>query len=565
MRTRVNLKNNNIEAQYASKVKMITDLISPKNLYLVAGRATAKTSDIIAERSMNIIYDMPRSYQVFVSDTYINALTNVVPALIEGWQRKGWVEGFHFVCDKRPPNHFKHPYKPPLKYKHTISIFNGTFFNLGSLDQPSGLAGSSYQHRYGDEARLLQKKKLDKLTPALRGEYATFSRSIYYRGNTFTTDMPNLLLKDDDWILQMEKEMNQEQIELALQAGLILNEIKQEMLANAQIGNFQEKARLDKAYRKWYQLWVQARKDSTFFYIISSLVNLDILSEGFFFDALSSLGPEEFKSAILSFKISVKQGEKFYTHLNEKHFFEGSNIEYYEKFGILDKIKANSLGLKFIDHNYRLEAGMDFGAMCSLVVAQNKMNTLRCLKEFHTLPPNNEVELGEQFVEYFKYHKHKEIDLYYDRSGNQNKSIKKDWASQVKRAIEFDRYGKPTGWRVNLKSEGQSTIYQEEEYAFCQVLMSGNTPGLPTILIDKYNCKCLKSSLELTKVIVKIDKTGSKTLHKDKSSESLPMESRPMFSTNYSDAFKYLVCRKEFLAKYKNQSYQGFSPIIIKG
>ena len=40
--------------------------------------------------------------------------------------------------------------------------FNGCFFNLGSLDQPGGLAGGSYQHMYGDEARLLKFEKLKK-------------------------------------------------------------------------------------------------------------------------------------------------------------------------------------------------------------------------------------------------------------------------------------------------------------------------------------------------------------------------------------------------------------------
>ena len=157
-RTRVRIDDSNVDGRLANKAQMLVDLISPKDLYFIGGRALAKTSGIIAQRSQKIIHDMPGSYQMFVSDTYMNALTNVLPALIEGWQRMGWREGIHFVTDKRPPSHFKLPYKPPLHYKHTISIFNGTFFNLGSLDQPSGLAGSSYQHRFGDEARLLKKK-----------------------------------------------------------------------------------------------------------------------------------------------------------------------------------------------------------------------------------------------------------------------------------------------------------------------------------------------------------------------------------------------------------------------
>jgi hypothetical protein len=41
------------------------------------------------------------------------------------------------------------------------------------------------------------------------------------------------------------------------------------------------------------------------------------------------------------------------------------------------------------------------------------------------------------------------------------------------------------------------------------------------LTIDTLPCKCLKSYLELTKM-KKTDAKGSKSLHKDKSSESLP-------------------------------------------
>lgn len=565
-RTRVKIDDSNVEARFASKAKMLVDLIAPQDLYMVAGRATAKTSDIIAERSMSIIKDMPRSYQMFVSDTYMNAMTNVVPALIEGWQRKGWKEGIHFVTDKRPNygTKFQMPYKPPLSYKHTISLYNGTFFVLGSLDQPSGLAGASYQHRYGDEARLLKKKKLDRSTPALRGEYAAFGHSVYYMGNTFTTDMPNILLGDDDWIMSMEKEMDQEQIELALHCALVLNEIKQEILSNIQIGNHSEVERLKKNLKRWTYEWTRARKGSTFFYAVSSFVNVDILTDGFFTANLKALGPEEFKSAILSFRIAISQGEKFYGSLGEHHFYEdGVNNSYYYKFSILDTIEESSLALRNIDHNLKLEAGVDFGDMCSMITGQHRGNYLYGLKEFYTLAPENEMDLARKFRAFYKNHKMKVLDLYYDRSGNQNSKTKRDWASALKKAIEYEN-GVSTGWIVNLMSLNQSTIYQEEEYQFAIKLLSENVPTLPKVRIDKFLCKCLKSSLELTKIKVKTDNKGTRTIHKDKSSEALPPASRPMFSTNFSDAFKYWIYRKVFVNQVNTHSaYSGSDPSII--
>lgn len=563
-KTHVSLKDTDVAGRYANWVDTTIFLISPKNLRLIAGRAMAKTASIIAKRSQNIIHDMPKSYQVIVSDTYINCLKNIVPTLLEGWNRNGWREGIHYVTDKRPPTHFKLPYKPVETYKHTISIFNGCFFNLGSLDQPGGLAGGSYQHMYGDEARLLKFEKLKKLTPAIRGEYTMFGHSVYYRGTTFTTDMPNIIDGDEDWIMNDEKNMDLDQVKLALEVGLVLNEIKREILSYKQIGDYAAIEGLKANLVRWTEKWIRVRKDLTFFYVVSSLANVDILTEGYFADSLKALGIEEFKSAILSLKINLKKGEKFYGNLGEHHFYDdGVLTSYYDKFSLTDEIEESSLALRYIDHNAKLEAGVDFGDMCSIVTAQPRGNYLYCLKEFYTLAPENEIQLGKKFTEFYKYHKVKILDMYYDRSGNQNSQTKRDWANAVKTAIEFQN-GISTGWTVNLMSLNQATILQVEEFNFAKALMGETTEKLIKLKIDKFQCKCLKSSLELTKIKVSIDrKTGSRSIHKDKSTESLPILLRPMYSTNFSDAFKYLIYRRSFVDQVNTHSqYKGMDPSI---
>lgn len=548
-RTRVNIDDTDVKGAFASWLFQMIFLISPKHLRLIAGRATAKTTEIIAQRSQDVCNDMPKSYQVLVSDTYINALKNIVPALIQGWNRRGWKEGIHYVTDKRPPSHFRLPYKPVELYKHTISVFNGCFFNLGSLDQPGGLAGGSYQHMYGDEARLLKFEKLKKLTPAIRGEYTMFGHSVYYRGTTFTTDMPNIIDGDDDWILNDEKNMDVDQIRLALEVGLVLNEIKKEILASKQVGDYKSIEKLKGNLVRWTEKWIRVRKDTTFFYVVSSFVNVDILTEGYFADSLKALGIEEFKSAILSLKVDIKKGEKFYGNLGEHHFFEDGVISsYYDKFSLTDEIEESSLALRYINHNEKLEGGADFGDMCSLITGQPRGNYLYGLKEFYTLAPENEIQLGRKFTEFYKYHKVKILDLYYDRSGNQNSKTKRDWATALQNAIEYQN-GTSTGWTVNLMSLNQSTIYQEEEYNFAKVLMGETNPNLVKLKIDKFQCRCLKSSLELTKIKIKSAINGSKSIFKDKSSESLPLHLRPMHSTNFSDAFKYWTYRRDFVDK----------------
>jgi hypothetical protein len=57
------------------------------------------------------------------------AWKNIVPTLLEGWNRKGWKEGIHYVTDKRPPS-ILNSHKPVEIYKHTISL-NGCLSTWG--------------------------------------------------------------------------------------------------------------------------------------------------------------------------------------------------------------------------------------------------------------------------------------------------------------------------------------------------------------------------------------------------------------------------------------------------
>lgn len=567
-RTKIKPNDDFINPVYSNWLSQTIQLIQPKNLYIIGGRGVAKTAELLAQRSIDINYDMPHSQQVLISDTYTNCLTNIVPTLLEGWKRKGWENGRDFVTDKRPPAHFKQCYKPTESFKHTISTKMGCRIILGSLDQPGSITGNSFQHMYGDEARLLKFNKLKNVEPAIRGEHAAFGSSVYYRGRTFTTDMPNILDGDDDWMTIREKEMDVEQIKLALEVGKVVNEINIEIY-HAMMKNDKKKVELlNKNLFRWTEKWIRVRKNSTFYYTVSSFVNADILQEGFFEDTLVALGIERFKSAVLSLKVNITKGEKFYGQLSERHFYDdGVDNSFYDRFLLTDsatKLVETSDALINLNKNEKLECGIDFGDMTSMVTAQLQGNDFYCLKEFYTLAPESSRELAQKFRDFYRNHRRKELDMYYDRSGNQYKSIRRDWANEIKDEIEKCN-GVPTGWKVNLKSEGQSTIYQEEEYSFAKIFMAETNPLLPKLKIDRLQCKCLKSSLELTKILVKIDKIGSRTIQKDKSSEKLAMHLRPMYSTNFSDAFKYLIYRRDFVDLVnKRNAYTGnMEPIFF--
>ena len=169
-----------VELRYSNWLAQTILMLQPKNLGLVAGRGGGKTTEIVSTRVQDMSYDMPGAYLAISSDTFMNARKNVVPSLIEGWKRNDWMEDHHFVINRRPPSHFGKPYKAPIEWKDSITHHTGTHCKIISQDRPSGGAGDSYQHVIGDEVKFQAEKKINKLTPAVRGGEIKFrSMEIY--------------------------------------------------------------------------------------------------------------------------------------------------------------------------------------------------------------------------------------------------------------------------------------------------------------------------------------------------------------------------------------------------
>jgi hypothetical protein len=543
------LSKDDAEIRYANWIKMLIDLIKPKNLYLVGGRGVAKSTDILAERTIDVIYDMPRASFAFVADTYVNLQTNILPQILLGWERKKFMEGYHYVVDDEPPKHWPRPYLPGTFYKHTTSTFNGCKFFLKSLDRPSINAGISVAHLFGDEAKYFKRAKLNKVLPTLRGDSILLSQSHYYMGQTFCTDMPNTADGDDDWILQMEKKMNKEMIARIIQTALVVNDITLEkVLAVRRKAPEREIANIDRNLERWKARLRKVREDSSFFYIVSSLANADILTLNYLKDQLESMEFDEFKTAVLSFRTSLRRSERFYFKLSEKNFYyDGYNYDYYDQYGLKSSITQSSKGLRYVQPGRPLEAGFDPGNMMSLVVAQDQGSLMRIVKNIYTLVPDFTRELADKFLDFFKDHQNKLLYLHTDRAANQYGKAKEDFGNKLKHAIEWKDNG-ATGWRVILMTVGAKNVEHWQEYTLANEMLDGKNKLLPRLLIDAYECKELISSLE----IAPMEKVNGR-IQKVKRSEKLALERLPLESTNMSDAFKALVCQSRFLKILKGR------------
>jgi hypothetical protein len=560
------------EIRYANWIKAVIDLIKPKNLILIAGRGTAKSTDIIAERSIDVCYDMPRGPFAFVADSYVNLMTNIVPGVLLGWERKKWFEynkelsHGHYVVDKPPPDHWPSPYIKTFNYKHTISTFLGNKFFLLSLDRASISAGISVVHHFSDETKFQREDRMSKLFPTLRGDSVLYGNSHYFMGQTFCSDMPNPNLGEYDWMLRLEKNMNKEQIVKIIQTALVVNELNIKLL-NARKNEFvsaKQIRNLERQLETWTKRLNKIRQGSTFFYVVSSFANADILTMNYFKNLIETLEFEEFKSSVLSIKATLEKGARFYANLNPRHFYyDGYNYKYYDQFGLLDNITQTSEGLKYIKHNQILEAGFDAGNMMSLVFGQDQGNVYRVIKGMYVLTPEWIRELANKFIDFFRPHQAKTLHLYFDRSANQYSKAKRDFATKLKKNIEFDASNKATGWHVVLMSVGQGNITHSEEFDLMTELMSGRNRHLPELQIDAHECRDLKSSLELAPLI----KDSRGNIKKDKSSEKLASHRLPSESTNFSDAFKYLLCRKKYLkiVKHRRLTSSHIGEVKVRG
>lgn len=572
-RKKVSKESPNVGKAFANWLAQLLMMIMPRKLYLIAGRGSAKTTEFQAERLIEMAYDMPGAPVAWVSDTYSNLQKNVLPVLMEGLERKGFKEGVHYIVGKTPPvytedekpdlpshikKHFWKPFNKLATYKHTLIFFTGFNVTFGSLDRPASLAGRSYVHVFGDETKYFPEHKIANILKAARGYKQEYGNSPFYLGHTFTTDMPNPQnIGEHDWMLKQAKKLNSAAIMLVVKIAFVLNEALQEWIVAKEENDQELAVKKRRTYQRWYERWVTARQRveaETFYYVASSYVNADILEPAWFRSAEEDdLG--DLQTAVLSMKASMESGERFYTGLEPRHFYtDGTDEVRAEMFGIKDKENCNVL--KYLNKNKVLEAGMDFGNMMSMTIAQpsrdpnkrSRKTTLRVLKFLYTLSPETIPHLAKEFREYFAPQKEKTLHLYYDRAGNNYKKSKQDLASQMKRAIEYETIdGKEvkTGWKVVLMSENQGNIGMNEEYWFMQELFGGTNPGLPDVLIDMYNCKPLKCSLELAPT--KKNRIGQ--IVKDKASENKPIKKLPLESTNPSDSFKYLLMRREYRNK----------------
>ena len=332
---------NDVEVRYANWMAQLIAVMQPWSLYWIAGRASAKTVQVLAERVQEVAHDCPGAPFAWVADTYSDLHKNVIPSLIDGLSLLGWIPDVHFVINKEPPREWKQRmYNVCTDWRNTMVFYTGFNFTFISLDRAAIGAGRSYVGVFGDEVKYFPEEKFTNLLKAVRGFRVKYGDSVWYRSRTLTTDMPNPNhLGEYDWILKLARQNDKQRILLALRAGFVYNDTKREYLSRLQEYNsLKADARTDPAVRpaladaerqmmlarrtmeRWERRWVKTRRGVSFFFISSSYVNVDILGEDWFNDEFAE-GLEGAACNILSVIPKLEASQMFYCNLSMKNFY----------------------------------------------------------------------------------------------------------------------------------------------------------------------------------------------------------------------------------------------------
>ena len=175
---------------------------------MIGGRGAAKT-DTLGKHLGLLAMHMAKAVIGLLGPSYVALKNNSLPSIKTAWRNMGFVEHTsqqvgHYVCFRKPPDHWAKPYSELGDYENVITFNNGFSVRLFTWSQADNLRGTSVDGWQVDEAALLDKEIFDKIfMPMMRGNLYKFEGNPYHGMVCFYTSMP--WAHSGQWILDYQK------------------------------------------------------------------------------------------------------------------------------------------------------------------------------------------------------------------------------------------------------------------------------------------------------------------------------------------------------------------------
>jgi hypothetical protein len=517
------------EYLYLNPPQLKAWLVNANKEFHILGRGLGKTSGILARKSTNNIFQMPRASGMNIGVSFAQQLTRTLPAMIGGWARMGYKRDVHYVIGKRPPVAWRWPeaLEPPAKYDYYIHWYNGSGMHLGSQDVAGSTIGMNFQWLQGDEAKKLDVTQLNEETrPAMRGYREFFQHLPEYRSECFTTSMP--IKADEKWILEEEKKMDKQLVQEILQLAVYQQNIFHEMqgATGARLQQLRTK------YNNAEKALAMMRRQCVFYQEASSLENFAILGEDYFDDLRRSLPDIIFNTEILNLRNSAIEGCFYATFDVVRHTYRGKyHLGYLESLNYdlerIANVDCRQDADLFLDEP--LHIAIDWGGHMNYLLVQQKIGIRRnFINEVWVKHPEHIDHLAEKFARYYFYHRNKDLFYRYDVTGDHKKDNSPLTSAEqfVKKLKEID-----SRWNVRWQPKEVAPSHEHKFKVAYRAFQSDGSGDMPLIQINEDKCPNL--IISILNAPLK-DRMGR--LEKDKSSEKKHEKIDPLHATHPTDA-----------------------------
>lgn len=534
-----------VHKEYFNDPQLYSLAMNTRDEVIVAGRGMGKGA-IQAGRLMTNFQGMPGSMGGFVSPSVKRCLTNILPSMLIHLERWGFKRDLHYVVGKRPWKalHWKSPIFTPANWENTISFYNGSVCNIISQDRAGTSNSMSLDYIIIDEAKFINFEQLkDETFQANRGNEQYFHNFPLHHGMTITSDMP--VTKKGSWFLSYKDDMDKELVEAI--EGLVYAKWRakrQQKAMPSQADAIQKK--IDRIDAKLSFL----RSKCLLYKEYTSIQNLALLGEEFIRRAKRDLPPLTFATSIMCKRIEIstdgfyggmREDVNLYTAPNENVL----NLEALNDGAIPNDCRQDS----DLDAQLPLIIAFDANANINWLVCGQvgKDGKLRVLKSFFVKYERKIPELLDDFNDYYRYHRRRQVVFYYDATfvGNSYGTHSESFYRMIITGL------RRKGWNVKSKYIGKPMNHILKNDLINR-MFRGRAHHL--VLINRDNNPDL---------LISITSAGVKNGQKDKSGEKLAeteedkLESR----TDGSDAFDTLCIGVERfpVMQYRSVSTNTYS------
>lgn len=539
------METEQVHKEYFNDPQLYSLAMNTRDEVIVAGRGMGKGA-IQAGRLMTNFQGMPGSMGGFVSPSVKRCLTNILPSMLIHLERWGFKRDLHYVVGKRPWKalHWKSPIFTPANWENTISFYNGSVCNIISQDRAGTSNSMSLDYIIIDEAKFINFEQLkDETFQANRGNEQYFHNFPLHHGMTITSDMP--VTKKGSWFLSYKDDMDKELVEAI--EGLVYAKWRakrQQKAMPSQADAIQKK--IDRIDAKLSFL----RSKCLLYKEYTSIQNLALLGEEFIRRAKRDLPPLTFATSIMCKRIEIstdgfyggmREDVNLYTAPNENVL----NLEALNDGAIPNDCRQDS----DLDAQLPLIIAFDANANINWLVCGQvgKDGKLRVLKSFFVKYERKIPELLDDFNDYYRYHRRRQVVFYYDATfvGNSYGTHSEAFYRMIITGL------RRKGWNVKSKYIGKPMNHILKNDLINR-MFRGRAHHL--VLINRDNNPDL---------LISITSAGVKNGQKDKSGEKLAeteedkLESR----TDGSDAFDTLCIGVERfpVMQYRSVSTNTYS------